>query len=258
MRVLGTAGHRVFRWNDDVDDGDDAALPRSLDAVAYTVFARRYSLITYTLIYITKGAYASCGSLIVETCPFIPIRIVFIYRPGFSVLCSSYSYSESVVPVSVLVKRCEFACHIFWNINFKHFIFRNLSAVDDKCFPPYSLQKEDRRGKMAACTTPLKDLPKVPDTLKTQLEGFNHEQMKPTSTQEKNVLPSAAGTCFSRVILNHRHYIGIQFSNIQSCVRIFVSFKHTLKYSAFDVRRSLSRCTDGLRSVFIYCTYSIR
>ena len=50
---------------------------------------------------------------------------------------------------------------------------------------------------MAACTdaTPaLKDLPKVPDTLKTQLEGFNHEQMKHASTQERNVLPSAEGT----------------------------------------------------------------
>ena len=46
---------------------------------------------------------------------------------------------------------------------------------------------------MAACTTPLKDLPKVPDTLKTQLEGFNPEQMKHAATQEKNVLPSAEG-----------------------------------------------------------------
>lgn len=50
---------------------------------------------------------------------------------------------------------------------------------------------------MAATATPaLKDLPKVADDLKTQLEGFSHDQMKHAATQEKIVLPSAEGMFF--------------------------------------------------------------
>ncbi len=47
---------------------------------------------------------------------------------------------------------------------------------------------------MAAVSPALKDLPKVSDDVKTQLEGFNHEQLKHAKTQEKIVLPTAAGT----------------------------------------------------------------
>lgn len=46
---------------------------------------------------------------------------------------------------------------------------------------------------MAAVSPALKDLPKVSDDLKTQLEAFNHEQMKHADTQEKVILPSAEG-----------------------------------------------------------------
>ncbi|XP_017472727.1 PREDICTED: uncharacterized protein LOC108363769 [Rhagoletis zephyria] len=37
----------------------------------------------------------------------------------------------------------------------------------------------------------LKDLPKVAENLKSQLEGFNTEQLKNASTHEKIVLPTA-------------------------------------------------------------------
>lgn len=46
---------------------------------------------------------------------------------------------------------------------------------------------------MAAVSPALKDLPKVSDDLKTQLEAFNHEQMKHANTKEKFILPSAEG-----------------------------------------------------------------
>lgn len=46
---------------------------------------------------------------------------------------------------------------------------------------------------MAAVSPNLKDLPKVSDDLKTQLEAFDHEKMKHADTQEKIVLPTAAG-----------------------------------------------------------------
>nr|3SJH_B Chain B, Ciboulot/Thymosin beta-4 chimeric protein [synthetic construct]3U8X_B Chain B, Thymosin beta-4 [synthetic construct]3U8X_D Chain D, Thymosin beta-4 [synthetic construct] len=36
----------------------------------------------------------------------------------------------------------------------------------------------------------LKDLPKVAENLKSQLEGFNQDKLKKTETQEKNPLPS--------------------------------------------------------------------
>lgn len=49
---------------------------------------------------------------------------------------------------------------------------------------------------MAACTPALKDLPKVSDDLKTQLEAFSQDKMKHASTQEKIVLPSAEGKIF--------------------------------------------------------------
>lgn len=39
----------------------------------------------------------------------------------------------------------------------------------------------------------LKDLPKVATDLKSQLEGFNTEQLKNANTQEKVILPSAEG-----------------------------------------------------------------
>lgn len=40
----------------------------------------------------------------------------------------------------------------------------------------------------------LKDLPKVDDNLKSQLEGFSADKLSHTETKEKNVLPSAEGT----------------------------------------------------------------
>lgn len=39
----------------------------------------------------------------------------------------------------------------------------------------------------------LKDLPKVAVDLKSQLEGFKSDNLKPSETQEKNVLPTAEG-----------------------------------------------------------------
>lgn len=39
----------------------------------------------------------------------------------------------------------------------------------------------------------LKDLPKVDETLKSQLEGFSTNRLSHTETQEKVVLPSAEG-----------------------------------------------------------------
>lgn len=44
-----------------------------------------------------------------------------------------------------------------------------------------------------ASSVSLKDLPKVAPDLKTQLEGFNHDNMKRANTAEKNVLPTAQG-----------------------------------------------------------------
>lgn len=42
-------------------------------------------------------------------------------------------------------------------------------------------------------TPALKDLPKVDETLKSQLEGFSTNRLSHTETQEKVVLPSAEG-----------------------------------------------------------------
>lgn len=39
----------------------------------------------------------------------------------------------------------------------------------------------------------LKDLPKVAFDLKSQLEGFDPENMKKANTNEKIILPTAAG-----------------------------------------------------------------
>lgn len=39
----------------------------------------------------------------------------------------------------------------------------------------------------------LKDLPKVALDLKSQLEGFNHDNMKKADTTEKIILPTAEG-----------------------------------------------------------------
>lgn len=39
----------------------------------------------------------------------------------------------------------------------------------------------------------LKDLPKVAENLKSQLETFNTDKLKNASTQEKIILPSAEG-----------------------------------------------------------------
>lgn len=44
----------------------------------------------------------------------------------------------------------------------------------------------------------LKDLPKVAFDLKSELEGFNPDNMKKADTNEKIILPTAAG-----IILNH-------------------------------------------------------
>lgn len=46
---------------------------------------------------------------------------------------------------------------------------------------------------MAAPAPALKDLPKVAENLKSQLEGFNTEKLKNASTQEKIILPTAEG-----------------------------------------------------------------
>lgn len=47
---------------------------------------------------------------------------------------------------------------------------------------------------MAAPAAPaLKDLPKVAENLKSQLEGFNTEKLKNAATQEKIILPTAEG-----------------------------------------------------------------
>lgn len=50
---------------------------------------------------------------------------------------------------------------------------------------------------MAAPAAPapaLKDLPKVAENLKSQLEGFNTEKLKNATTEEKIILPTAKGT----------------------------------------------------------------
>lgn len=39
----------------------------------------------------------------------------------------------------------------------------------------------------------LKDLPKVAETLKSQLETFNPDNLKNANTQEKIILPTAEG-----------------------------------------------------------------
>lgn len=39
----------------------------------------------------------------------------------------------------------------------------------------------------------LKDLPKVAETLKSQLETFNPDKLKNANTQEKIILPTAEG-----------------------------------------------------------------
>lgn len=44
----------------------------------------------------------------------------------------------------------------------------------------------------------LKDLPKVSFDLKNQLEGFNPDQMKNVDTNEKVILPTAAGNYKSK------------------------------------------------------------
>nr|XP_036676343.1 thymosin beta isoform X1 [Drosophila suzukii] len=46
---------------------------------------------------------------------------------------------------------------------------------------------------MAAPAPALKDLPKVAENLKSQLEGFNQDKLKNASTQEKIILPTAEG-----------------------------------------------------------------
>ena len=51
----------------------------------------------------------------------------------------------------------------------------------------------------------LKDLPKVAVDLKSQLEGFNPDNMKRASTTEKNVLPTAEGG--HPLKLNYYHLI---------------------------------------------------
>lgn len=40
---------------------------------------------------------------------------------------------------------------------------------------------------------PLKDLPKVASAFKSELEGFNQDNMKKADTNEKIILPTAEG-----------------------------------------------------------------
>lgn len=42
-------------------------------------------------------------------------------------------------------------------------------------------------------TVPLKDLPKVASAFKSELEGFNQDNMKKADTNEKIILPTAEG-----------------------------------------------------------------
>lgn len=61
----------------------------------------------------------------------------------------------------------------------------------------YNLLKNlQTKRKMA--TPALKDLPKVDDDLKSQLEGFSANKLSHTETQEKNLLPSAEGKLLIR------------------------------------------------------------
>lgn len=50
----------------------------------------------------------------------------------------------------------------------------------------------------------LKDLPKVAVDLKSQLEGFQTDQLKNTDTQEKIILPTAEGMLLKPIV--HEHY----------------------------------------------------
>lgn len=56
----------------------------------------------------------------------------------------------------------------------------------------------------------LEDLPKVAESLKSQLEGFSTDKLKDTVTQEKIVLPTAEGMTFSKRI----SIITIEFGQI--------------------------------------------
>lgn len=50
----------------------------------------------------------------------------------------------------------------------------------------------------------LKDLPKVAENLKSQLEGFNTDKLKNASTHEKIVLPTAEGKLYKQLYLYNR------------------------------------------------------
>lgn len=53
----------------------------------------------------------------------------------------------------------------------------------------------------------LKDLPKVAENLKTQLEGFNTDKLKNASTHEKIVLPTAEGNLYKHLYNRKVYYI---------------------------------------------------
>lgn len=97
---------------------------------------------------------------------------------------------------------------------------------------------------MAAVSPKLKDLPKVSDDLKTQLEGFDHDKMKHADTQEKIVLPTAAGKtefylvsfydCFLAVRNGFGFIVGIFFPSIsQSSQKINLPFKFDYLLATF-------------------------
>lgn len=46
----------------------------------------------------------------------------------------------------------------------------------------------------------LKDLPKVAETLKSQLETFDTDKLKNANTQEKIILPTAEGKLIIKLI----------------------------------------------------------
>uniref|UniRef100_A0A1A9W966 Uncharacterized protein n=1 Tax=Glossina brevipalpis TaxID=37001 RepID=A0A1A9W966_9MUSC len=54
--------------------------------------------------------------------------------------------------------------------------------------------KNNNNNKMAAPA--LKDLPKVAENLKSQLESFNTDKLKNANTQEKIILPTAEGSLY--------------------------------------------------------------
>lgn len=63
-------------------------------------------------------------------------------------------------------------------------------------------KNNNNNNKMAAPA--LKDLPKVAENLKSQLESFNTDKLKNANTQEKIILPTAEGLCIKSGLLKKK------------------------------------------------------